>query len=516
MHKWIMMVIVLSFCFFPFHLAFAGTILYVPLDDRPVSLDYTVDTAKAANLTVLVPPTEYLASRGHQGDPEKLWQWIKDHCQQADSLVLSTDSLIYGGLVDSRIHHFDLETLQGRLNNFQVVKNMNPFAKIYVFGTIMRSPQQSSGGVEPPYYEQYGPSIFDLTALRDKAETKGLSVKEQKRLQQDIQIIPPEYLAEWLSRREKNLKINATIIELAKTNVFDYVILGRDDSAPYSQAHKEWRSLQAAAAGLSASSFESFPGADQLGMILMARAYNDLTGQLPFVKVDYATGNGNTTIPRYEDQPIGATIRAHVIAAGGIVLRNPQFPDLILAVNTPGDGVTHEADSDKNKVLTSHASQELITKIQLELAAGRQVAVADVAFSNGADNALMNQMQKKQLLTKVSAYSGWNTASNKVGYAVAQGMMAGAMNEPSRQQLLAVRYLEDWAYQANIRSEVQDELLHTNINLQKLDEMTAVLMYKTERKERSFAGKYLWMAPEKVKITFPWNRMFEIKVELAP
>ena len=46
--------------------------------------------------------------------------------------------------------------------------------------------------------------------------------------------------------------------------------------------------------------------------------------------------------------------------------------------------------------------------------------------------------------------------------------------------------------------------------------MTAVMMYKTERKERSFAGKYLWMTPEKVKISFPWNRMFEIKVEVKP
>lgn len=516
MRKWIIIVFFFGACFVPFHLASAGTILYVPIDDRPVSLDYTVDTAKAANMTVLVPPTEYLASRDHQGDPEKLWQWVNDHCQEADSLVLSTDSLIYGGLVDSRTHEIDLTVLQERLSRFQTLKDKNFFAKMYVFGTIMRSPQQSSGGVEPPYYAQYGPAIFDLTALRDKAEIKGLSVKEQKRLQQDIATIPPEFLAEWLSRREKNLAINANIIEMTKQGVFDYLILGRDDSAPYSQAHREWRSLQAKAADLPASVFGSFPGADQLGMILMARSYNDLTGQLPFVKVDYPSGNGSTTIPRYEDQPIGATIRAHVLAAGGIVLANPQFPDLILAVNTPGDGVTHEADSDKNNALTSHASQELIAKIQAELAAGRPVAVADVAFSNGADNALMNQMLKKQLLTKVSAYSGWNTASNKVGYAVAQGMMAGAMKEPSRQQLLAVRYLEDWAYQANIRSELQDELINNHIDLQNLNGMTDVITNKVEQKERVFAGKYLWIAPEKVKVTFPWNRTFEIKVELAP
>ena len=30
----------------------AETVLYVPQDDRPVSLQYTVDTAKAAGMTV--------------------------------------------------------------------------------------------------------------------------------------------------------------------------------------------------------------------------------------------------------------------------------------------------------------------------------------------------------------------------------------------------------------------------------------------------------------------------------
>ena len=34
----------------------AETVLYVPQDDRPVSLQYTVDTAREAGMTVLTPP----------------------------------------------------------------------------------------------------------------------------------------------------------------------------------------------------------------------------------------------------------------------------------------------------------------------------------------------------------------------------------------------------------------------------------------------------------------------------
>ena len=41
--------------------AHAETVLYVPQDDRPVSLQYTVDTAKAAGFTVLTPPQSIIS-----------------------------------------------------------------------------------------------------------------------------------------------------------------------------------------------------------------------------------------------------------------------------------------------------------------------------------------------------------------------------------------------------------------------------------------------------------------------
>lgn len=515
MKKWISGIVFFITCFIPVSFVYAGTILYVPIDDRPVSLSYTVDTAQAADLTILTPPAEYLASRNHQGDPEKLWQWVFDHCQQADALILSTDSLIYGGLVDSRVHHLDLSILQERLERFKIIKEQTFGAKLYVFSTIMRSPKMSAGGVEPDYYEEYGPRIFELTALQDKDERQGLSEPERQSLRKDEAEIPPAYLADWFQRRNKNLDINRQIITMAKTGIFDYVVMGRDDTAVYSQSQREWRILKQAGAELPSSIFGAFPGTDQLGMVLLARAYNNLTGQLPFVRIGYAPGTGGTTIPSYEDQPIAGTIRDHVVAAGGIVLFDPKVPDLILAVNTPVDGVTHEANGIENDTLDNVSSRMQTAQIQSNLSQGRQVAVADIAFANGADNALMNALSKQHLLAKVSAYSGWNTASNTVGYAVAQGMMAGAMTDKSRQQLLAVRYLDDWAYQANIRSQLQQQLYELGGNSQSLDHSQATMVREAEEQERLFAKHYLWMNPEKVKVSFPWNRLFEIKIDLA-
>ncbi|HEY3426733.1 MAG TPA: DUF4127 family protein [Negativicutes bacterium] len=515
--KWYLSVIFFGLFLVSIPLAQAKTILFVPADDRPVSLEYIADTGKAAQLTILVPPAELLASRGLSGESDELWGWVMDNCRQADAMVIAADSVIYGGLVDSRTHHFEPSVINERLNRFRQLKKANPNAGVYVFSTIMRTPKASAGDVEPPYYEKYGRNIFQLTALKDKADMTGLTNAEEKLVKLETAIIPPEYLADWMQRREKNFKINSELIEMTKAGLFNYLILGRDDTSPYSQSHHEGRALSLLAAKLPASKFQTFPGADQLGMVLLAKAYNDLTMQLPIVKVEYALGTGASTIPSYEDQAVGKTIIDHIQAAGGIVLPNPKKPDLIIAVNTPVDGVTEEADSLSNIAASTNATAQFVDRIQSELAAGSKVAIADIAFGNGSDNSLMKELSERHLLDKLSAYSGWNTASNTIGYAISQGMMAASMGEPDRKQLLAVRYLDDWAYQANIRKQLREEIIYPrNGSLQYLDELRPLLTSEAAKRERLFAQKNLWLSPETVNVSFPWNRMFEIRIAIEP
>lgn len=496
----------------------AKTILYVPADDRPVSLEYAVDTVKAANLDILTPPVEYLAGRNRKGDAEKLWEWVNEHIKGADAAVVSADSLIYGGLVDSRTHDFAGYVLDWRVKRFNALKEANPSVRLYVFDTIMRTPQASVGGVEPWYYEKYGSNIFLMTALQDKAEQKGLSAEEQKKLDAAIKAVPKDLIEDWMNRRAKNFKINTQLVEMAKNNQFNYLLIGRDDTAPFSQSHKEGLAISKLAAGLPASKFATFPGADQLGMVLLARAYNDLTMQIPIVQIEYALGAGGATVPSYEDQPIAKTISDHIIAAGGIVMAKPQKPDMILAVNTPVNGITPEAESLDNIAIPTLSTREFVNKVVSHLGTGKRVAVADISFANGADNALMREMKDRQLLGRLSSYSGWNTASNTLGYAIGQGMMAGAMNDNMRQRLLTVRYLDDWAYQANIRSQIYTEVIYPNNgSLVYLNELEPLVAAKANEKLALFARRNLADLPaDKLKVTFPWNRMFELKIELQP
>ena len=495
----------------------AQTLLYVPADNRPVSLQYVVDTFQAAGATIITPPEEILAARNRWGDADRLWQWVEEHCTEADSVVLSADSMLYGGLVPSRVHDLSAEILQERVEKFVRLKTLNPFARIYVFSTVMRTPQFTAGGVEPPYYETYGYRIFRISALRDKREVQGLTKKEGLELSALEAEVPAAVMTDWQARRDKNFRVNERLIKLLQQGDLNYFILGRDDTSPFSQSHKETRYLLKLASG-NEGRFSSFPGADQLGMVLLTRAVNDFYSRIPIVKVCYSPGTGPATIPSYEDQPTGKTTTDHVLAAGGIPLLTADAADIFLMVNTPVDGRTHEADSVFNSTKVSDEKKVFVSEIQSLLERGKKVAVADIAFGNGADNSFLTQMSAQGLLSGLAAYSGWNTASNTTGYAIGQGMLAALMSDNERIRLLTVRYLDDWAYQANIRSELNKEINYPmGGSLVQLDERNPLLVTTAENKFHHFAERYLPGFPtENLHVYFPWNRMFEIYVTVTP
>lgn len=494
---------------------YAQTIMYVPFDNRPVSYEYVTDTVEKGGFEILVPPEEYLAARKKNANPDQLWEWVFAHAKEADRVVVSADALIYGGLVASRTHEIDEDILLQRTENFKKLKKLNPSLKIYVFSTIMRSPHASSGGVEPAYYETYGPAIFRIHALRDKSEIQTLTHQEQEELKELIAQVPTDIMVNWLNRRDKNYDVNVKLIQEVKEDVFNYLLLGRDDCSPLSRSHQESRWLEKETAALPASKYLSFPGADQLGMVMLARAANDLTFTIPSVAVIYTQGVGDQTIPSYEDTPVGKNVRDHLIAAGFLPLLSDKKADMILAVNTPADGWTREAGMDSNKVEANKETLAFVKQIQAYLLAKRKVAVADISFANGSDNALLYEMTKSEMLPQLESYSGWNTASNTIGYTIGQAAFAQRMTTANKNNLIAVRLLDDWAYQANVRGALTKEVLipagHSNVQL---DEMLPTLTKDATERMQAFSMQNLQaFSLKKIEVSFPWNRMFEVDVK---
>ena len=507
-----------------------GTIVFIPHDNRPISDVETADTIRQLGYKVVVPPDELLGSKSNLGDSDKLWQWLEDNTtvpHKKDkkppykplpgikAVVLSGDALIYGSLVGSRKHNFSQEELLERVKKFQEFKDSHPKVPMYVFSSIMRTPRtgEASGTEEPGYYFSYGTDIFRYTALKDKEEVEGLTKREKKEMKFLTEFLPQEAIDDWMSRRSKNLAVNKAMIDLAKTGTFSYFCLGRDDNAPYSQTHRESRWLNEYGRELGKTRFNNMAGIDEFGMLLLTRAVNDLESVMPFVYVRYNMGEGARVVPSYSDEAIDKTIRSHVIMAGGVYVTTPSRADLVLLVNTNPNGETYEANDASNTEKSRFSTRYFINMLEEELAEGRPVGIADIAYANGSDNALMAALRDKDLLFSLQAYSGWNTPTNSTGFVLGQGMLMPRMSDESRKRLLYTRYLDDWGYQANVRQNLSATLGYFkgrgdggNLNEKRAQtEASATLRMQT------FAG---WNLPKfvdvkQIKVTMPWNRLFE-------
>lgn len=488
----------------------AKTILLVPQDDRPVSLAYTVSTAEKAGYDVLTPPKAYLSGKNYHGSPDQVWQWIKQNMSKADCVVLSTDTLIYGGLVDSRKHNESLDTLMARENRISQLHKSYPQVPIYAFGTIMRTPYASNSGVEPYYYSNYGNALYRISGLQDKMDTGDITNEEAAELLSLKLTVPSEYLQDWFKRRTKNNTINRMLIKDTQSGLFAYYCEGHDDNSKNSQSAMEARYLGKQSQKLSPKIYGSFPGADQLALLLIARYHNDINHLKPTFASIYPLGRAEDTVPSYESQPIGKTISEHIEAVGGTAA-GKQTPDIVLAVNTPLSS-TGESGQFSNYGMMKPSTTDFMNRVKDVVDRGIPVSMVDVYFANGSDNTLMSLMTQNDLLYKVAAYNGWNTASNTIGYAIAQAILAPNMSAQDHKDMLIEQYIDNWAYQANVRKNITrlTELEHTNYK------PTPAMKEEMIAELQDFAKRKMNLDPATISADFPWGRLFEIDAKVSP
>lgn len=495
-------------------------IIYIPHDNRPISDKQTAEVAAKLGYKIIVPPTELLGNRTDLGNPEKLWEWLEENTdkKETDAAVISSDALLYGSLVGSRKHNYSEKTVLERADRFKDYHKENPKVKLYVFGSIMRTPKsaEASGHEEPEYYRRYGSDIFRYTLLKDKAEVEGLTKREQKKSAFLEKLIPEKDLQDWLGRRAKNYNASTELIRLTRANTFNYMVLGRDDNAPYSATHMESRHLAASGSDLDKSKFQAMAGIDEMGMLLLTRAVNEMKNEVPFVFVRYNWGRGEYTVPAYSDERISASIKSATEAAGGMLVKNPKDADLVLTVNTNPNGKTYEGAARANDGEEREGTNYFVDIVKDYLGKGYPVAIADVSYANGADNALMEKLRQNNLLFKLRAYAGWNTPTNSTGFVIGAGLLSKYMTAADREDLLLTRYLDDWAYQANVRNIMARQLtwLRGEGVYGSLDDKREAV----EKRSSMLMARFLkanfpkMKTLEDVELKYPWNRLFEADV----
>lgn len=380
-----------------------GTIAVVPLDDRPVNTVAPAATASVAGFRTVLPPREELGRFTTPGDGEAIGQWLEH--THADGYVVSTSMLAYGGLIASRT---GTPTIEGATANVQAIKRLrarNPHAPIEVFDTIQRLALSSIGGD----YDKYAALVRQWAQLYDQVVNLGQE-EHRAELDQVRAQIPDEVITNYLKARDRNSAINELMVRWVADGTIDHLVLGQDDTAEYGFSRAERVKLQALADQLHVTDkVQIFPGADEIDALLVSRLVRQRLGVQPTFSVEYSGEDASAWIPGLEDRTFDQNIALHVKAVGGTMGGGDGA--IHLMVNTPpASGHDHTADLDL-----------FVAEIKKRLDAGQPVIVVDPLYVNKADHELIQRMEQRLPVTHLLSYSGWNTAGNALGLALAQG-----------------------------------------------------------------------------------------------
>ncbi|WP_334075708.1 MULTISPECIES: DUF4127 family protein [Paenibacillus] len=494
-------------------------IVYIPLDERPCNAYFPKALAAATEFSVVTPPPEMMGNKKSPADTERIWTWLLEEAKGAVGAIVSLDTLVYGGIIPSRLHDLTDEECRARLQRVHELKAACPGLTLYALNLVMRCPQYSSSDEEPDYYGVWGRDIFRLGYITHRAKL-GLATEEETKELEEINFrLPEAVLNDYLRRRAANVRVNRLAVELAKEGMLDFLIIPQDDSAPYGWTTMDQleirRDMESLGAGLKVY---MYPGADEVGCTLLARMVNRFRQCSPQIYPRFSSAQGPFVIPLYEDRVLFESVKYQVLAAGGLLCSSVTEADLVLLVNSPGETMMesvlqHQPGADvpmhRNLVELVESADYLISR------ARKPCIVADVAYANGSDLQLIRLLREKGLLFRLAGYAGWNTSSNTLGTCIAQGMMFHLYGEtPEHLDFLSLRYTEDAGYCSYVRQHVKENRLpELGMDYFSIDGQRGKVSCIIREELNRFVDRYLNDDAYRIVIDdvyMPWSRMFEV------
>ncbi|MEG0453368.1 MAG: DUF4127 family protein [Coprobacillus sp.] len=491
--------------------------LLIPLDERPCNRVFPAMIGKTnKDIELLIPNVDILGNKKQPADTNLIKQFLLENCEGCDNIVLSIDMMLYGGLIPSRIHSLTYEEAQRRLEVIKQIKQQNPTVKIYAFLCIMRAPSYNSSEEEPDYYEDYGYALFRRQYLLDYQKRHGLSAEAEKELKEIS--IPQDIINDYETRRDFNTSMNLNVIKYLEAGDIDFLVIPQDDSSPYGYtAISQKRIIDEVKTKQLDTKVMIYPGADEVAMTLLARAYHEYHGVQPKVYPFYASILGPTIVPKYEDRPMYESLKSHIRACHAMIVETPQQADFILAINAPGK-VMQESFVDNNDLDISYTSYrnllDFAYRIQDFIKANYKVALCDSAFSNGGDLQLIRYLDNMDILDKLISYAGWNTNCNSLGTTLSQ-MFIGNENLVDN---LCYRIIEDVFYQAHVRGHIVDnDLKELGLSYYDFKDQQDIVEQRILKQLQMYYNslKISHIHPCNIlKIDMPWQRMFEIGMKI--
>ncbi len=485
---------------------------FLPLDNRPVTRGAFLALAAAAGIEVVTPPPSRLGARRVPADVESLWAWIHGEGADTDLLIASAELLIYGGLVPSRIGHEPLDRCLGLAARFTEARRRASHRRIFLSASNLRLPGTADASEEPEYWAEYGPEIFAYSYHADRfAETQDPA--SQRLAAAAEAVVPRSVLSDVMARRARNLAVLRSLVAQAASGGIDALLIGQDDAAEYGLTRRDLRAVASAIADQQASSSAWVTyGTDELAVRLLGRAWLAAEGRSPGVRVVYAYPGNRDAIPRYEGQGLDATVSSHIASVG---CRRVQQDETVTLFVHNFPGAQEEAP-----LQTPYDAQALVPFLSAVSAAaeGGQFGIADVRYSNGADRIFVERLLRIPRVSGMLAFGGWNTSSNTIGMVLAQAVLPPGPRGPA---FTVTRFLDDWAYQADVRQRLAAQVVprHPGATAERLGPALAECAEAGRAwLEREYAPPLEQCFGRRIAVAhvgFPWGRLFEVDLEVT-
>lgn len=443
-------------------------IAFLPIDNRPVCYTLPEMIAKIdSDIEFFIPERELLGGLTKTADIEGLFKWLID-LPELDAIVLSLDTIAYGGLIPSRRCPETFEQIKERIDKLKKILETKK-SKTYAFSSIMRISNNNYNIEEKEYWKKWGKKIFDYSYHTHRFGCESCISN----------MIPSAVLDDYLETRKRNFKINKIYLQWQKEGLFDTLVFSKDDCAQYGFNVQEAQFLEALG-GFTKT------GADEIPLTLLARA---IQGDMKVCPI-FLEPDSKDLISKYEDVSVEKSVLGQLELAN-VRVGLQEDSDVLLYVNNfieeQGEivmGVNTESFADEFKTPKT------------------PYMIADVRFANGADNNFIDEFFKNKIDENFYGYSAWNTTANSFGSLICAAKVrffAKKYNPDAFKKLQAVRFLDDWAYQANVRQTLESPdikaLSAGMVNYEKIVELVL---------DTKISAKY----------SFPWNRLFEVEVEL--
>lgn len=505
-------------------------IAFIPLDSRPAHWQFPQRLAAIAGVELVMPPRGELGTLHGAADGLRLAQWLsnavtgKDGGSGCEAAVFAWDTLIYGGLVQSRMQDVTINT----------VAEISPLLRSidwrrvagYAYFTIPRL------GISIDSARAYAThqAVREYFILAAKLEP---DANEIQRLEQLTLELSPSLVRTLWAWRERNHSLSAAALELSFSMGLRIIHAAMEDNAtsgPHlreavalmSLAEQQRRTLLAA--GEQAARFSCFDGADECSCLLLARAIADSRAaeRQPVQLIVHPKVPGpDRYTGLYESHSLGdgLSFLADFLGFNYVYAEAPLRWLIVHGVQPQPDLY----ESDARKVFTN---PYLLPR---ELQGTEPLVVSDLAACNGANPFLIEHLAELPE-SHPHALIGFNTNFNTLGVsaAVVSALGRGAAASPLRRFLLE-RLADDVIYQSLARRQVVQSLREmqldpqgfADINLYQLTHLKNIVattwrQWCYSRGDAVLAACGIPLAQaEAVRFEFPWLRAFEIEA-VAP